>query len=180
MLRRLARFTVLSTAVLAAAAPVRAQLLTGGVAPAFPIGDFKDLLDPGTGFLLSARLNLPLFPLVQLQAELTRVQGFELAGGDEGPVDLGLTTGGANLALHFIRVALVRPYVLAGVLGARESRTDALTDDSSWRFGYQSGVGLDFSLGPLTPFAELRWVSLDGPGAVRYTYVPVVIGLKIL
>lgn len=171
----------LSLALLAAFAVPRsapAQLLAGGVGPAFPVGDFQQQFDPGTGLMLSGRLSLSIFPLIQLQLEATTVQGWELSSGLGDPADYTITTGGANLAVHFVRVASVRPYALGGLLIARQN--EAVDDDGAWNWGYQIGAGLDLKVGPLKPFAEVRWVSVAAPGSTRHTYVPLLFGIKIL
>ena len=180
MLRPIAVLAVLMGTLVAASKPVAAQLLSAGVGPAFPTGNFKDLSDPGTGVLLSGRLNLGILPLVQLQIELSTVRGWDTAS-IEGDETIRVTSGGANLALHFVRLASIRPYVLAGLIGSVQSLEGGLGEsEDDFHFGYQTGAGLDFRLGPLTPFVELRWVSLDGPDDQRYTYVPLLIGIKIL
>lgn len=173
--------SALIAALIGTPALAGAQLVSGGVGPVFPTGEFKSESDPGTGLILSGRVNLSILPLLQLQVELTSIRGWQFGVGDEGPADLGVTTGGANLALHFIRVAVVRPYVLAGLVGSTQSVTlEGVTDEDDFRFGYQTGAGLDFRIGPVTPFVELRWVSLDGPGDIRLSYVPLVLGIKLL
>ena len=176
------RKLALCAAVLALPSLAHAQLVSGAVGPTFPTGRFNELTQPGTGMLLSGRLNLNVLPLLQLQLELTTVRGWQFGEtSPEGPRDLGLTTGGANLALHFVRVATVRPYALAGLIGSNQSRTGGgLGDGDSFRLGYQTGLGLDVKLGAFTPFAEVRWVSLDMEGDDRLTYVPVLFGIKIL
>lgn len=176
------RKLALCAALMALPPVAHAQLVSGAVGPTFPTGRFNELSQAGTGMLLSGRLNLSVLPLLQLQFELTTVRGWQFGETTtEGPRDLGITTGGANLALHFVRVATIRPYALAGLVGSNQSRTGGgLGDDDSFRFGYQTGLGLDFKLGPLTPFAEVRWVSLDMEGDDRLTYVPVLFGIKIL
>lgn len=178
---RLARSALLWAALIAAPAPSYAQLLAAGAGPVWPTGDFDDQYNPGQGLLLSGRVNLGVFPFLQLQFELATLQGLELASGTATPSDLSLTTLGANLALHFIRVGTFRPYALAGVFGSQQSVSGAATEeDDEYRVGYQAGLGLDIKLGPLTPFAEFRWASVDAPGDIRYTYSPLLLGLKIL
>jgi hypothetical protein len=173
MLKRFALALVLA-AGLTVPRSAPGQLVAGGAGPVFPIGDFNQQFDPGTGFMLSGRLNLGLFPLIQLQLEATTVQGWEL--GD--PTDYVITTGGVNLAVHFVRVASVRPYALGGLLIARQN--EAVDDDGAWSWGYQIGGGLDLKVGPLKPFAEVRLVSVDAPGSIRHTYVPLLFGIKLL
>jgi opacity protein-like surface antigen len=180
MLRKSLGVALYTSILFAAPSTLRAQLVTGGIGPVYPTGNFHDITNPGTGWMLSGRVNLSLLPLVQLQLELSTVQGWESASV-EGNESLRLTSGGANLALHFVRVATLRPYVLAGVFGSNQKfSSPTLPDDNSFRFGYQTGVGLDMKLGPITPFAEVRWVSLDAPGDIRFTYVPVLLGIKLL
>jgi hypothetical protein len=159
----------------AAVSPAAAQLASGGFGAAFRAGDFKSAYDLGTGFALSGRLHLPLAPFLQWQPEL----GYARWSGDGA--ELTMLRPGANLALHGIRLGSSRPYLLAGVFFARERLTGtAVDDDTAWRFGTQVGAGADFRAGPVSPFAELRWVSPDAPGSLRYTHVLVLIGLKVL
>lgn len=167
---------VLAVQLLLLATPARAQLITAGLGPAYPNGDFKSELGLGNALFVSGRVNLSLL-VFSLQ--------FELAHTDWDWDESGTTNSlevwqpGVNLAFRFIRVGPVRPYVLAGVLGSNQKLTTATSDDSGVYFGYQAGAGLDFKLGPLKPFVEFRWVQLDGPGDLTVKYTPLLFGIGI-
>ena len=158
------------------AAPARAQLVSVGAGPAFPSGEFSSQLDPGTGFYFSGRANLSLFFLT-LQFELSHVDwSWEEVAGD---ASANIWQPAINAGFRFIRVGPVRPYILAGVVGSNQDFQSEFSDDSSVRFGWQAGAGIDFSLGPLKPFVEFRWVDLDGPGDIHLKYSPLIFGIGI-
>lgn len=172
------RHALLSTGVLLGlfASPARAQLVSVGAGPAFPAGEFDSQLNPGTGFYYSGRANLSLLFLT-LQFELAHVQwNWDDPGGE---ASASLWQPAINLGFRFIRVGPVRPYILAGVMGSNQSFESATSEDSSVRFGWQAGAGIDFKLGPLRPFVEYRWVELDGPGDLNVKYSPLILGVGI-
>src|SRR5262245_44608884 len=120
--------------LVAAPTSASAQLVSVGVGPAYPGGEFKARLDPGNGTYFTGRANLS-FAFLTLQVELSHISwSFEDAGGD---ASIDIWQPGANLGFHFIRVGPVRPYVLAGVIGTNLDIQTAEVDDSGVHFGYQ-------------------------------------------
>lgn len=156
--------------------PARAQLVSAGLGPAFPAGEFNSELEAGTSLFLSGRVNLSLL-VFQLQFELAHTSwGVTETAGD---ADLEIWQPAVNLAFRFIRVGPVRPYVLAGVVGSNQKIATPTSEESDVRFGWQAGAGVDFKLGPLKPFVEFRVVNLDGPGDVSVKYSPLLFGIGI-
>lgn len=173
---RRANSLILALLLLAMAQPARAQLISAGLGPAFPTGDFNSELEPGNALFLSGRVNLSLL-VFSLQVELAHTSwSWSETAGD---ADLEIWQPAVNLAFRFIRIGPVRPYVLAGVVGSNQKLTTGTDEDSSVRFGYQAGVGVDFKLGPLKPFVEFRVVNLDGPGDLSVKYSPLIFGIGI-
>ena len=158
------------------AAPLDAQLVSAGAGPAFPGGEFKDRFDPGNGLYLTGRANLS-FAFLTLQLELSRISWSFT--DDAGDASVEIWQPGANLGFRFIRVGPVRPYILAGVVGSNLSIETQDVEEDGLHFGYQVGAGVDFKLGPLRPFVEYRWVSVDGPGDVTVKYYPLIFGIGI-
>ena len=158
------------------AAPLNAQLVSVGVGPAYPGGEFKERFDPGNGTYFTGRANLS-FAFLTLQLELAHIKwSFQDAEGD---ASVNIWQPGANLGFRFISDGPVRPYILAGVIGSNLDISTATVEDSGVHFGYQIGAGIDFKLGPLRPFVEYRWIELDGPGDVNVKYYPLIFGIGI-
>lgn len=174
----LIRRLVFATGVVfsALASPVRAQLVSAGIGPAFPSGDFNSQLNPGDGFYFSGRANLSLIFLT-LQFELSHADWSW--NEPSGEATAKLWQPAINLGFRFVRVGPVRPYILAGVVGSSQDFQTEQYNDSSVRVGWQAGAGVDFSLGPLKPFVEFRWVDLDGPGDIHVKYSPLIFGIGI-
>ena len=153
-----------------------AQLVSVGGGPAFPGGEFQSQFNPGNGVYLTGRANLS-FAFLTLQLELSHVNwDYTDAGGD---ASVELWQPGANLGFRFIRVGPIRPYILAGVVGTNLSMNTQSVEEDGYHFGYQAGAGVDFKLGPLRPFVEYRWISIDGPGDVTVKYYPLIFGIGI-
>lgn len=167
---------LLTVLFLAGASPLPAQIMVG-VGPVFPTGDFNSANSASTGWTASGRLGFSLLLLsLELEASYTRLEVADLEGTGDRP--LSRMAGGGNAALHFIRVGPVRPYALVGASFGRR-RVGGDPGDTSWRLGYHLGAGVEFRSGLITPFLELRYVSLDAPGSVRDTWIPLMVGLKI-
>lgn len=156
-------------------APAAAQLMAG-LGPTVPNGRFNR--DADIGVFAMARAGAGLLPL-SLQFEASYA-AFDLADAADGG-DLRLRTVGlaGNAAAHLIRVGAVRPYAFGGLIAAIRRESEGSASRSSLRFGYQLGGGVDFALGPVKPFVEVRYVSVDGPGDVRDTHVPLLAGLRL-
>lgn len=168
-----------AAAALAVPSSTAAQLVSAGLGPAFPTSEFKSQVNPGTGLSLFARVSLPVMPLLLLQLEAMQTTWRYDVGGL--PRDLTILQPGAVVVLHLVDLGRVRPFVLGGLAFSRQRHSGTGgSDDTAWRFGYQAGFGADFRAGPVTPFVELRWVSLDAPGSVRFTFVPLLVGLRVL
>lgn len=157
---------------------LRGQLVSAGFGPAFPTSRMQSSLDPGTGLMLFGRVSLPVFPLLDVQVELARTTW---AWRDGAARELSILQPGAVAVLPLGTVSSVRPYLMAGASFSRQKLTSTgLDDDTAWRFGYQAGLGAEYRGSVVTPFVELRWVSLDAPGSVRYTFVPLLVGVRVL
>ncbi|MGH2628325.1 MAG: outer membrane beta-barrel protein [Anaerolineales bacterium] len=156
-----------------------AAQVMAAIGPAFSTGDFNSQADAGTGYLATGRVGFGLL-LLGAQFEVSYAH-FEIAdpqsAGDRLSVSRLAAAG--NVALHLVRVGGVRPYVLLGASFGRRETGEDVNLDTSWRLGYHFGGGVDFALGPVKPFVEARYVSVDAPGAIRDTYFPIMAGLRL-
>jgi Outer membrane protein beta-barrel domain len=173
------RARTLTLILLALGSRETAAQVMAGIGPAFPTGDFKSQADAGTGYMATGRVGFGLL-LLGAQFEVSYAH-FEIADpqsvGDRLSVSRLAAAG--NVALHLIRVGGVRPYVLAGLSFGRRETGEDINLDTSWRLGYHFGGGVDFAFGPIKPFVEARYVSVDAPGQNRDTYLPIMAGLRL-
>jgi hypothetical protein len=86
------------------------------------------------------------------------------------------TLGGtANLMLHLPSSSgVVRPY-LSGGIGVYNTKVENL--DGNTNAGLNAGVGLDFPMSGIIPFAELRFHSIFTENR-KTNFVPVVFGIR--
>jgi hypothetical protein len=97
-------------------------------------------------------------------------------GIERSSADLRTLGGTANLMVHLPSASTsIRPYLSGGigiyntkVSGGGDGETDA---------GLNAGVGLDFPMSGIIPFAELRFHSIFTEGE-KTNFVPVVFGIR--
>ena len=97
-------------------------------------------------------------------------------GIERSSADLRTLAGTANLMVHLPSSSTsIRPYLSGGigiyntkVSGGGDGETDA---------GLNAGVGLDFPMSGIIPFAELRFHSIFTEGD-KTNFVPVVFGIR--
>lgn len=173
------RARTLALILLALCARDTAAQVMAGIGPAFPTGDFNSQADAGTGYMATGRIGFGLL-LLGAQFEVSYAH-FKVADPQNVGARLSVSrlAGAGNVALHLIRVGGVRPYVLAGASFGRREFGEDVNLETTWRLGYHFGGGVDFALGPVKPFVEARYVSIDAPGQIRDTYYPIMVGLRL-
>jgi hypothetical protein len=97
--------------------------------------------------------------------------------GIEGTsADVRALGGTANLMLHLPSSSTaIRPY-LSGGIGVYNTK-DSRADDGNTNAGLNAGVGLDFPMSGIIPFAELRFHSIFTERN-KTNFVPVVFGIR--
>jgi hypothetical protein len=158
-------------------APTLGAQIVVGLGPLLPIGDLNARLDARPGWTASARLGVGL-PLASFQFEWSYARFRFADAQDAGLRSVSRFAVGTNLVVQ-VPVGLVRPYaVIGGSVGSRRV-TEMTFQETSWRAGYHLGGGVDLSVGPVKPYLEVRYTSVDAPGNIRDTYIPVIVGFKV-
>ena len=136
--------------------------------PAFPVGDFRGLVN--TGFTADALVEarLPVLP-VGLRFE----GGYATFGGRNGTSSAHVVSGSANVVLRLTPVALslVRPYLIGGVGIYGQNRGVGTSA------GVNVGGGLSVPLVAVTVFGDARYTHVFNDG-VKTNFVPVRVGLR--
>lgn len=142
-------------AVLAMAAPAAGQSIYVMVGPSFPIGDYGDYA--GTGFHLAGGFSLDLVADLSVYAE-----GF-WGQNNHSDSDAKTRPYGAysGLLYEFETDALpVDPYIFGGIgilvhdFSFESGGIDLSESENA--FSYQTGAGVEFDLGGLDAFGEVR------------------------
>ena len=95
---------------------------------------------------------------------------------ESSSADLRALGGTANLMLHLPSASgVVRPY-LSGGIGVYNVK-DSRASEGDTNAGLNAGVGLDFPMSGIIPFAELRFHSVFTEGR-NTNFVPVVFGIR--
>ena len=159
-----------------AAAPAAAQNAADARAVRFgvqggisiPTGDDNEGVN--TGFVVGGLLDFKPAALpigIRVNADYHR---FGLEGIDNTLSVIALT---GNAMYDFAAASGVSPYVIGGVGMYRSSISDCDEECSDTEFGFNVGGGLNFNLGTLGTFAEVRYNVVDGSAIV-----PIVYGIR--
>ena len=164
------------TLAAAAAAPAAAQGaadarpvrfgVQGGIS--LPTGDDNEGVN--TGFTVGGLLDFQPAALpfgIRVNADYHR---FGIEDVDNKLSVLAVT---GNAKYDFTTASGISPYVIGGVGMYRSSISDCDECESDTEFGFNFGGGLNFNLGTLDTFAEVRYNLVDGSGIV-----PVVFGIR--
>lgn len=160
---------------IAVATPAEAQLrpweisIAGG--PSFPMSDLKDQADTGYHVEGSVGFDVPMLPFG------IRADAFwqEFPDSDDGWFR---QIGGILNATAGVPMAVIQPYVLAGV-GYLRTETPNELDDAESGVGVNAGAGIDFPFMGLGGFLEARYMNLLGSDEVKmYRSIPVTVGIR--
>jgi hypothetical protein len=199
--RRLAVVAVSGLALVALAAPARAQGIGLGasVGANVPNGKFAD--NATTGLVANGLVDLRFNDHVGIRGELfwsrsdldnafiRKVGNATLPSGGVGTVDgnIDMIGGIGNLVLAFGPKA-VQPYLIGGVGVYRQRVAQNMSGTidefrhirtSEHAVGYNGGAGIRFHVLGVSPFVEARYHSVDmkdNGGKVKF--VPVMVGLS--
>jgi hypothetical protein len=197
------RGAAVAAAFLCVARPAAAQL--GGVNPlsfgasvgaAVPLGDASDAFNTGFSVDGIVGLRVPTLP-VRFRAEVGYTRfGLKTGAFDDEDLDGGDVSGNtrfisgvANVIYSFPTgpVTVVRPYLIGGV-GLYNSRSSVTANaggvsfsansGSSTNVGFNGGAGVEFPVGGLSVFGEVRYVSVLTEGSST-NFVPIRLGVRL-
>jgi hypothetical protein len=182
------RITMMAAALLAVApltrqaAALAQRPITVGVAAGvpFPLGEFRDAVNPGWRALGTLALGAPIVPLgLRLDAAYDRL-GFTAA-----PVGAaGRSTGAQQVVSVTLNPtyrlpsagAAAAPYLIGGVGSYSIGCAGVAGCEGVTRFGWNAGLGTRFTTVGLRWFAEARYHRVKVPGS-SVQYVPVTLGV---
>jgi opacity protein-like surface antigen len=164
------------TLVAAVAAPASAQMnddlrtvrfgVQGGLS--MPMGDFGDVANSGyiIGGLLDLRpANLPFGVRFNVDYQ---------SWGSDLDIDSNMLSGTAAAMFTVPTTGGISPYVLGGIgMYRADCDNDELCPEAETEFGLNVGGGLNFNLGTLDTFAELRYHNVDDT-----SFLPIVFGIR--
>ena len=169
----------LSLALTLGAAEAEAQqrnfsvgLATGAV---FPVGDLSDAYE--TGLHLDGLVETS--SLAGLPFGVRGEVGFQrFADGDE---TLRFLSGRVNAVIPFATAPDARPYLIAGggvynVKGELDHGGHTHGGDAENLFGVNLGVGINYTLGGLSTFVEVRFHNVFDDEALRF--IPLSLGIR--
>jgi opacity protein-like surface antigen len=150
----------------------------GGVS--VPVSDYKTAFDNGFHGKALFKWNVPSLPLsIGTSVGYEKFDLKALVPGVTGSQSILSALGNVNY--HF-PVGPIKPYVTAG-LGAYNIKSSAtgLPDASSTKFGIDGGLGVEFSLGGISAFAEGKIQNIytdEGfTGSFNTQVIPVTFGV---
>jgi len=159
-------------------------LLTGGAVykpKTWPVGLFFDLT--------YSNHDIEQDVLNALAVDDGDIDNFSIAGGAQFAAPTKGKVGfyfKAGISEHFLDVDLTEPGIVTGVVcdpwwwwcvPAAGVGDVVVESESTWRFGYNTGIGINFGLANRTQFyleARYNWINLEKTVA----YVPVIIGWR--
>jgi opacity protein-like surface antigen len=186
MKRMMIRAAAAAAMLLAAHAPLGAQMLTspfrfgitGGAT--VPLGNLSDNANTGwnAGGLLD--VGLPFFP-ISFRLDVTWQQLGTKAIGDGSELKNRVIAGTANVLYTFNPMAPTKFYLIGG-LGGYGVRNEFVPPvgsrltNSETKFGINAGAGFRFQLTGFSTFIEARWhdVFTTGPSS---QFVPISVGV---
>lgn len=135
-----------------------------------PMGDFGDAFD--TGYTIAGTLDwrTPRVP-VGMRFDVG-YSSYSASGASS--FDVHMIHGTAAAVITVPTTSTIRPYLLGGV-GIYNSGCDGC--DGSTDFGLHAGGGLNFNLGTLDTYAEIRYHSVFTEGS-NTNFLPIVFGIK--
>ncbi len=154
-----------------AEAQTRAFTVGVGGGAVFPVGDLSDAY--GTGFDVSG-----LFEFATLG---TLPMGFRAEAGfqtfSDGDLSTRFISGRANAVLPILTAPDASPYLIGG-LGLYNGRTEVGNEDFSENdLGINVGAGVNYAIGGMNTFVELRFHNVFGDGASA-RFVPFTLGIR--
>lgn len=163
------------TLAAAAAAPAAAQSAADARAVRFgvqggismPMGDFGDAAN--VGFIIG---GLADWKPATLPVGLRFNVDYQRWGG-EADLSFSSISGTADAMFMIPTESAIAPYVLGGVGMYRSDCSGNPLCEGSTDFGFNVGGGLNFNVGTLDTFAELRFHSVDD-----VEFVPIVFGIR--
>ena len=158
------------------AAPASAQSATelrtvrfgvqGGLS--MPMGDFGDAAN--TGFIVGGLVDVRPASLpfgLRFNVDYQR-------WGTDIDVDLSSISGTADAMFTVPTTGGISPYVLGGIGMYRLSCSDEdICGEAETEFGFNLGGGLNFNLGEMDTFAEIRYHNVDDS-----SFLPIVFGIR--
>lgn len=167
--------------VVPAAKPVSFGI-AGGLS--MPTGDFGDVAKSGYNVSGLLQFQQPTWPVaIRIEGQFQDFSGKDAFEGASAKSIGGL----ANALFYVPTKSTVRPY-LTGGLGFFHLKMDAgdacssefgadECTDSSNKFGFDFGAGLEFQLSGMSTFIEANWQSVQTEGAAT-RMIPIRVGIK--
>lgn len=182
-MKRLAVPTVLAlVAAVAVSTPARAQYIFFGGGPTFPSGDFKNLDNAGTGYMISLGFGADIGKKgLFIEAELGRGTNNHEGTGQAAEKTNVFSAFGALGWSFGAAEKKVRPYLLAGAgIVAHQFRTDAGppasdAEGTESKFGATGAGGISIRLQEKMSF----WVEGRYIGSSGTNHIAALIGLTL-
>jgi len=142
--------------------------ISGGMS--VPTGDYSDFIKSGYNLSGMFEVKPAAFP-VALRLE-GQWQKFDAKGGE----DANLRTLGvlANAVYYLPTPGIVKPYFTGG-LGMMNGKVTG--GESSTKFAFDLGAGVNFQLTGITTFVEANWQSIQTEGTA-FRQFPIRVGVK--
>ncbi len=150
--------------------------LGGGVA--FPVGKLGDVQNTGYNGLVALAIGTAEFPLgLRIDGIYNTLEARTVPVGSPSSADLRITGALSNLVLAFGGTT-AKAYLLVGG-GLYKFKYDLPGAASHTQFGFNTGFGATFGVGPLATFVESRYHTIsrkaDKGGVAQF--IPVTVGL---